>query len=189
MRRRLLHGRRRVDDLGGNATGARALLACHAVAVSGMPSLTGAALAAIALLGAGPAAHAAVPETTTAAGWARVAGVRVQPETVLRPGAVRVPARGALSLTLRATPRTGLRITGDRGALVADLRARADGGLTVRTPASTTTRRRARRRGRGPIASSSPAAGSPWTACASAGRRRSACDWSARAPAPCGSRR
>ena len=53
----------------------------------GLRSLTGAALAAIVLLGAGPAARAAVPEVTTATGWAADAGVRVQRDVVLRPGA------------------------------------------------------------------------------------------------------
>ncbi len=105
--------------------------------VRGLRSLTGAALAAIVLLGAGPAVHAAVPEVTDARGWAGDAGARVQRDLVLRPGAVHVPqpvpGGSALSLTVRATQGTGLRITDGRGSLVAELRARADGRLTVST--------------------------------------------------------
>ncbi len=133
-----MHAAPRVDDLAGKAARPerRVPRACHAVAVRGPLTLTGAALlAAIVLPGPVPAARAAVP----AGGWATDAGVRVERDVVLRPGAVRdlrLPARRwALSATVRAVPGSALRVTTPAGRLVVDLRAGGDGRLTVRTAA------------------------------------------------------
>ena len=107
----------------------------------GARSLTGAAVAAIALLSGSPAAGAAVPETTAAVGWASSAGAAVARDVVLPPGArltPRVP-RGpwALSFTLAAPPGAVLRITGPGAARLGDLRARPDGRLAVRGASGT----------------------------------------------------
>ena len=129
-----------------------------------------AALAAVLLPSTCPAVRASVPATEPATGWAAAAGVRSGPDVTLvseRPAgsaprgagsrraravSPRLPAgRWALSATLRAAPRSGLRVVASDGTTIARLRARADGRLAVSTGATSLP------------ATPRPAAPEPWT--------------------------